>query len=99
MWNGVVDVENVQVKTGHYFRHLGGKHEIVRRIFKKRIREDLDFMKVNVVGHCQSNGKRVAYKVHVMTMGSEFLTQLRSDDTAATIRRIAGDPDLHSSMT
>ena len=56
-------------------------------------------MKANVVGHRQSNGDRVAYKVNVMTMGSEFLTQLGGDDTAATVRRIAGDPYLHISMT
>ena len=56
-------------------------------------------MEVDVVGHGQSNGKRVTNEMNVMTARRKFLPQFSCNHTATTISRVAGDPDLHIWMT
>src|SRR5678815_730273 len=99
MWNRVVDMKNVEVKTGHDFCHLCRQNEIVGRVLEEGIREHFDFVKVDVVGHGQSNGKRVAYEVNVMTSSRQFLSEFGRNHSTTTISRITGDPDLHISIT
>src|SRR5690349_23501776 len=99
MWDCVMDMEDIQVNTGHDLCHLCGKNKIIGRVFKKRIREHLDFMEVDAIGHSQANWKCIADEVHFVPAGCEFLTQFRSYHAATTVGRIAGDPNLHISIT
>src|SRR4051794_7889007 len=99
MWNRVVNMENVEVESGHHLGHLRCQYQIVRRVLEEWIAEDFDFMKVDPIGHRQANREGIADKVNVMSARCKLLPQFGGNDAAAAIRGVTSDPDLHISMT
>src|SRR5437879_5014221 len=96
MRNRIVHVEQVQRVDFRDFCHARGQSEIVWRILKKRILRDDHFMKVNsrmVFNEADRLG--IGDEVDVVSALGELNTQLRRDDSAATVCGITGDTYLH----
>ena len=47
MWNGIVNVQEIEVVGFGDFSHARGERQAIRRVLKERVRGDFDFVIVN----------------------------------------------------
>jgi hypothetical protein len=96
MWNGIVNVQQIQRFGLEDLEHFGGERQGVGWVIEKRVRGDLDFVEKNVrVVQVHADGRGVADEMNVVAAGGELLAKLGGDDAGAAVGGVAGDADLH----
>src|SRR5665213_861029 len=95
MRDRVVHMQQVElIELGHLC-HARCQREIVRRVLEERILIHLDLVKANIcLTAAQPEGRGRGDEVYFVSARGQFNTQLRRDDSAATVGRVAGDADL-----
>src|SRR5579863_2595969 len=97
MRDRVVDVQQIQVIQLRNLSHTCRQSEVIGWIIEKWITRNLDLVIVDIrFRSSQADRLRVGNEVNVVPALRQFQTQLRGDNATPTIRRIAGDSDLHS---
>ena len=77
---------------------LGGEREGIGRVFEQRVGGDLDLVEEGVgVGVGDPERKRVAEEMDLVPPGGQLQPELRGDDPASTVGRVADDADFQLS--
>src|SRR5215510_3494576 len=97
MGNGVVHVEQIEIIDLRNFRHPRRQRKIVWRVLEQRILGDRNFVIPDiVVERSQAEGLRVRDEVNLMPTMGELNSQFGGDHSAAAVRGITRDSDLHA---
>ena len=96
MRNRVVHVQQVEIVELRDLGHARRQRQIVRRIVEQRIAGNFHFVIVDVRFLApQPDGLRVGNEMDLVSALRQLQTEFRGDDSAAAVRRITGDSDLH----
>src|SRR5688572_3683148 len=99
MRNRVVYVKQIELLFFRDGGHLRGQRQRVRLMLEQRIRHHLHFVKTHMlVQFREPRGQRRRDEMDGMTARGEFLAEFRSHDTAAAVRGIYRDADVHRSL-
>lgn len=99
MWDGIVDMQQVQFFIFDHIDQLTGERGIIRRIVKERILLGIDLMEKNiflVMG--QADGPLVGDKVDLMPFGCQGKAQFCGDDTTTSVGRVTNYSYTHPSI-
>ena len=93
--HGVVRVDEIETVVTGNFGEFHGQRQCVIGIFEETVAVDLDGMKVDM-GGVGGEAKRalVADEMNLVAAGSEFFSEGRGEDAAATDAGVAGDADF-----
>src|SRR4029077_11594773 len=91
MWDGVMDVQQIQLLGLEDLKHFGGECQSVRRIVEEWVGSYLDFVEKDVrVVQVHADGRGVADEMDVVAAGSQLLAELGGHDSRAAISGVAG---------
>ena len=96
MRDGVVHVQKVEAIELGDFRHARGQRQIVGRIIEQWITRNIHLVVVDVgMQFGESDGLGIGDEMNFVPTMGQFQPELGSNHPAATVCRIAGNPDLH----
>jgi len=96
MWNGVVNVQQIQLLGLEDLEHFGGESQGVGRVVEKRVGSYLDFVEKNVRAvQVHADGRGVADEMDVVAASGQFLAELSGYDSGAAVSGVAGDANAH----
>ena len=91
-------VEDVERLLAADLGKLGGEGQGIGRVFEEGIRGYLDLVEECVwMGVGDAEGKRVAEEVDMVSPGRELETELRGDNAASPVGRVADDAEIQLS--
>ena len=97
--DGVVDVEEIETVPLGDFGHAGGEGEVVGRVLKEGIVEELDLVEVDVgLAAGKTERRRRGDEVDFVAAGGELNAEFGGDDAGAPVGGVAGDADLERAM-
>src|SRR5690606_26305913 len=95
MGDGVVHMKQVELFVLDYADHLAGQCEFVRRVFKKRIRTNIDLVVKEVfVQKVQPSGLGIGDEVYLMSFLGQGLSKFGGHHATSSKGRITDDTNL-----